>query len=256
MLSQHTVQSTRFAQHSDDTGNAISNAISKSDTKQEEVSMLESDLFASGMFFSPGRAPKYSTKTKASGRPHTNNAPLPASDETKAQAMHLVNGFIEQEVKKVTDVNKIVPHQERLKAAREASDSQYGVMLSNRLIEKYHAKWRISVLTIVDLGEILLEIDESEFVQNYADKAAAIVKRNHSLQDPSTRSALISPQDSVIPKQEPKQELMQDPSAVALKTPLGTRDAKQELRDFIQQGTSAALAPPIPLKMRVGARTA
>jgi hypothetical protein len=197
---------------------------------------------------------------KAFGRRHTAEHTAstvskkePASDETKAQASHFVNGFIEQEVKKVNDVNKIVLHHERLKAAREASHSKFGVMLSNRQIEKYQAKLRISEQTIEDLElTILQEIDQSEFVENFAAKAAAIVKRNHSLQDPSTRRALISLQDSVIPKQE----LMQDPSAVALETPLDTRDPKQELRDFIQQGTSAALAPPIPLKMRVGARTA
>jgi hypothetical protein len=46
---------------------------------------------------------------------------------------------------------------------------------------------------------------------------------------------------------------MQDPSAVALKTRLDTRDPKQELRDFIQQDTSAR-TPTSPLKMRGGSK--
>jgi hypothetical protein len=241
MLAQNAVQMP---------GNAISNATSKNDTK-------------SGKFFSPGSAPNYATKTKAfrrtssiGSKKETNYAPLPASDETKAQALHLVNGFIEQEVKKVTDLNKIVLHHELLKAAREASHSKFGVIISTRQIEKYRAKLRIYVHAIVDLEGLLQEIDQSDFVENFADKAAAIVKRNHSLEDLSTLSALNFYQDSGTPEQEPKQGLMQDPSAVALETPLDTRDPKPELRDFIQQGTSAALAPPIPLKMRVGARTA
>jgi hypothetical protein len=170
MLAQHSIQPAIFAQQT------ANKAISKTKDMimmKDNLSFFESDLFSSNLF--------------SSGKKDASSFAMPASDQTKAQARSMVKDVIKREEKKVQDMNKLVDYYGRLKAAREASQSKVGVVLSNRQIQKFLAKKHVSVRTIQELELLMKEISESEFVENYAHKAAAIVERNIS-HDPSASS--------------------------------------------------------------------
>jgi hypothetical protein len=185
MLAQHSIQTAIVAQQSD--GKAISKRKDMIMMKGN-LSFLESDFFSSGLFSSD------LAKTQATSKGNkkdVNSFGMPSSDKTKAQARRMVRDVILHENKKIQDMNKLVEYYGRLKAAREASQSKVGVVLSNRQIQKCQAKKHVSVQTIQDLELLMKEISESEFVENYAHKAAAIVERNIS-HDPPGRRALTS----------------------------------------------------------------
>jgi hypothetical protein len=136
-------------------------------TKMSDFSFLDSGMYKEGF------------------KQVTSAFKFPASDQTKDKARRMVQDVIKQEEKKVQDMNKLVEHNERLKAAREASLNKVGVMLSTRQIQKYQVKKRSSIQTIMDLELLIKEIGQSEIFENYAHKTATIVERNNSQQDPS-----------------------------------------------------------------------
>jgi hypothetical protein len=185
MLAQHSIKTANFAQQT--AGKAISKRKDMIMMK-DNLSFLESDLFSSDLFSSD------LVKTQApcmGNKKDVNSFGMPSSDKTKAQARRMVRDVILDENKKVQDLNKLVEYYGRLKAAREASQNKVGVLLSNRQIQKFQAKKHVSVQTIQELELLMKEISDSEFVENYAHRAAAIVERNIS-HDPPARRALTS----------------------------------------------------------------
>jgi hypothetical protein len=104
------------------------------------------------------------------------NFAFPASASTKAQAVSVVQVYIKQQDKKIEDMNKLVQHATKLKAARRGqSGNGIGVALSDRQILKFETLREGHERMIKNLEQLMIDIDSSEFIFNYEEKAAEIV---------------------------------------------------------------------------------